>query len=347
MPVTEADIAAAKAAKFSPGDYGDLENEGVPNWADVVSADCADECELTYAVPEPLPSTGIKPTYASAYFAAVESKPTVSIPGMNLNNNHSHGTIYAAIKAGTVTVKMATAVLWEYLGTLKGTLQEDWKSFGQTIGRKDQTISARDLLVATLLAPTVLDGSDEAAPNPDVTKWVVLMLMAPYRLNSGLRADYKATLSARLNTLIGEIHPHPQNFVFTNYLVGKGMWEQDKDYSKVVAALDMFLSKFPEHPDAKIRICSISARYKDCAALTGIEYLRNLTGTAYGELMMWIFTPGPGTEISRIFKKGEEIDTNDSYLPYIASMKLAAKSPYSASVNPSLHYFIHFTGGFM
>lgn len=347
MPITADDIKAAKAQKFSPGDYADLTDEGKPDWEKVVLADMPDDQELEFFIPANLPSTGIKFTYASAYFLAEKTKPKVNIPEMTLDNQSYFGTIYANIKGGTVTVKQATAVLWEYLGTLKGRLSADWVSFGMKIGSKDTDITARDLLEATTVSPSCLAGSDENPANHDVTKWVMLMLMAPFRINSGLRTEYRGPLMNRLGLLINEISPHPGTFTFSSYLTGKGMWDQDKDYSKVVSALDMFFSKFPEHEDAKLRVCSISARYKDCAALTGVEYLRNLTGTSYGEFMMWIFTQGPADDIVRLFKKGEEIDKADSYLPYIASMKLAAKSPYSASVNPSIHYFIHFTGGLM
>lgn len=48
-----------------------------------------------------------------------------------------------------------------------------------------------------------------------------------------------------------------------------------------------------------------------------------------------------------VFHKGKELTAMTSYLPYISSMRLAEKSSDSPAVNPSLHYFVHFTGGLM
>lgn len=55
---------------------------------------------------------------------------------------------------------------------------------------------------------------------------------------------------------------------------------------------------------------------------------------------MWIWTKGTAEDIKKIFKKNEELT-----VMYVSSMELALKSPHSATVNTSLHYFIHFTSG--
>lgn len=95
------------------------------------------------------------------------------------------------------------------------------------------------------------------------------------------------------------------------------------------------------------KLCTIGSRYRDCAALVGVEYLRKLLDIKFGEIFLWVWTTGIDQDIRRVFKSGEELTLMNSYLPYISSMKLAERSPYSATVNPSLHYFVHFTGALM
>lgn len=151
-----------------------------------------------------------------------------------------------------------------------------------------------------------------------------------------------AKITAYLNTLIRE-----EGYDLLEFVGDKGQWEQDKQYSKVIAGLDMFLVRFPSEDYSRLRLCTIGARYKDCAALVGVEYLRNLLNVDFGEIFMWIWTKGVANDMRRVFKKGEEITTMHSYLPYVSSMKLAERSPYSATVNPSLHYFEHFAGALM
>lgn len=71
------------------------------------------------------------------------------------------------------------------------------------------------------------------------------------------------------------------------------------------------------------------------------ERLLNVTQLSIPvEIYSWL-------DLRSIFSRKEEIDVMDSYLPYIASMHLAKKSPYSAVNCPNLHYFIHMTAAFI
>lgn len=177
--------------------------------------------------------------------------------------------------------------------------------------------------------------------------WAAMVCLAPYRLHSGMRADYKREITTRLTEFMGGLGSGNQSFSLNEFVGTRGNWEQNKDYSRLVAAIDMYFIRFAEHDHSKIRLCTIGARYRDCAALVGFEYIRGVTETKFGEMLMWVWTVGTYDDVKRVFEKTEELDTMHSYLPYISSMKLALKSPYSATVNPSLHHFIHFTGGLM
>lgn len=141
--------------------------------------------------------------------------------------------------------------------------------------------------------------------------------------------------------------PNMGDMSLMSFVKARPTWEQNSNYGRLIAALDMFVSKFPECEYARVRVCTVSARFKDCAALTGVEYLRGLLEIPFDELMAWIWTASVAKDLRQVFRKGEELTKPDSYLPYLASMKLVAKSPYSASHNTSLHFWIHFTAALM
>lgn len=132
------------------------------------------------------------------------------------------------------------------------------------IAKKGDEVYASGLLKKVVGGPAVLtEGS--VTPTEAERRWLMMVLMAPYRVHLGLRSDYRKRLTERLNDLLKDIRVDPVNIV--EFINDRGAWEQNPEYSKVIVALDMFFIRFPEHPEAKLRICSISARYKDCAAL--------------------------------------------------------------------------------
>lgn len=62
------------------------------------------------------------------------------------------------------------------------------------------------------------------------------------------------------------------------------MWMQpDSDYRKILAAMDMFLWRFPEHPLSVLRLGTLGARMKDCTALMKVVYAAKVTGKTVNE----------------------------------------------------------------
>lgn len=67
-------------------------------------------------------------------------------------------------------------------------------------------------------------------------------------------------------------------------------------------------------------------------------------GATLPELALWIWVGPVANDFERILRANQEIDKRDSYMPYIASMRLSNKSPYSATANTNLHNFVHAFG---
>lgn len=91
---------------------------------------------------------------------------------------------------------------------------------------------------------------------------------------------------------MGSLIQGKQGFSLSEFVGTRGNWEQNKEYSKLVAAIDVFFIRFPEHEHSKIRLCTIRSRYRDCAALVGFEYFRGILEAKFGEVMMWVWTKG-------------------------------------------------------
>lgn len=343
MYTTAEQIRAAQSERVPIKDlYVDLEAD--LNYDDIVEATMEDDHALTWITPKSLAGSYAEPAYASAHFVE-KLKPIVKVSKITGN---PYWTVKAAIISSAVTVEQATAYLWWYAGTVKARLpeQEGWQSYEVPIGVANQEISAQSLLRAVESTDTEIAGSEEVG-GADERLWVALLCAAPYRVPASLREDYRNQLTTRIHEYSKTLGVTAETLVMKSYLGRRGHWEQDENYSKVVAAIDMFFIRFQGMKEAKVRLCTISARYKDCAALVGFEYLKRIRATSFGELLLWIWTESTATDIKRVLKKGEELDNLFSYLPYISSMRLSPKSPYSASINSSLHYFIHLTGAMM
>lgn len=125
-------------------------------------------------------------------------------------------------------------------------------------------------------------------------------------------------------------------------------WGNHSEYNKIVASVDMFFQKFPEHKLSNLRISTTGSRYRDCAALVSYGYLTELFGMPrLTELLEWIFFDGIGNEVDLMIDSDEEIDQDDSYFPYQIDLGLVKRSGYSASYNPLSFELVHLTGALL
>lgn len=85
-------------------------------------------------------------------------------------------------------------------------------------------------------------------------------------------------------------------------------WLLDRWFCALVATIDMFLAKFPDHKFAEARISTISARFKDCAGLLDAHYLSDTLDLEFDELCTWIWHGKTANEFVRVVKTGEEVE---------------------------------------
>lgn len=121
-------------------------------------------------------------------------------------------------------------------------------------------------------------------------------------------------------------------------------WQRDRNFRCLIAAIDMFLSKFPSHCFAKARLGTIVSKFKNCSALMSYSYMDLARSRSPENMASWLWTRNLQMNYANITKPGQELSKTDSYMPYFMDLGLADKSPYSAFFNPDLHLWIHCIG---
>jgi hypothetical protein len=115
----------------------------------------------------------------------------------------------------------------------------------------------------------------------------------------------------------------------------------------MVAAIDMFVCKFPDHEWALLRIGSRESQMKECTVVSDLSHLSQITGLEPDILVEWIFEPSVAQEWKAFKAMDDELDKADSYFPYLKDMQLTPRSPYTTTAKPQIHNWVHLVGSFM
>lgn len=307
----------------------------------------------TWDVVESTHMGGTEIQYTSSVLKGEEAeKPKLNHCAITGDLNKIAHLVWERIKARTLTSAEAVAFLWASGKEFSSLIDKPWKSYDITIlgAKEGGSVNVQSLLKSVPSNNKVLEVSTTEQELKKSIPFLVGICLAPYRIIQGMKVEYMDSLKQRMWAQIkGLVDPEIKkeevtNFDFSGWLDDRSDWSQEKDYGVVVAGYDMFWCKCKEEKSASLRVCTIRARYLDCTAFMGWQYLRNITKLPFLELATWIWDDSMAAEFRQIFKKGEELDKEDSYLPYLSSMKISRKSPYSASVNPYLHMWIHSYG---
>lgn len=218
-------------------------------------------------------------------------------------------------------------------------LNEPWISFGVNLTDAGNNVSVASLYRYEVVGEP-LDLSGGAGQGDRL--YNLFMLFAPCRLHSGLRPEYRPLLAERYKNVMGDKKRNLDPSAFATKCTG---WDQHPAYAALAAAYDMFLYKTDNHEYSKIRIGTTPMRFRDCTMLGVLEVMRNaMKVESMVDATYWIWNGRLADEFEKIFKEGEELDKVDSYTPYYAGFKLGNRSPYSATMSPQLHYFVHTIG---
>nr|WCD55362.1 MAG: nucleocapsid protein [Adumi ohlsrhavirus] len=282
--------------------------------------------------------------YPSAWFDAnPNKKPAIKLMPVEENQRAS---IQAAVRAGfdngTLDHRIALRFLFDEFNRKEGILNSDWTSFDRNIGLTGNRITLRHLIdfeydeeAPPLVASGPIMGDGE------VLKYIIA-ICSIYRLAQVTREDYKAQILNNVQNLMAPLGD-PELDV-GNALLTLKRWLGYQPYVKMMAVIDMFLNEFPYHTYAQARIGTIVTRFKDCSTLISTAHITKSLGLTFEEFAEWIWTKKCADQFMQIIKGGEEVDNPRSYAMYFMDLGLSVKSPYSASVNPDLHFFYHVIG---
>uniref|UniRef100_A0AB38Z2K3 Nucleoprotein n=1 Tax=Corixo rhabdovirus 1 TaxID=3078402 RepID=A0AB38Z2K3_9RHAB len=254
---------------------------------------------------------------------------------------------YIASSPQVVTLDILNDFLWKVLSGLSFTLKEEWTSYGIKIGDKDANVNGSALLeVDSTRSETKL-----AIPETRY-RWEFTAILCTFifRLENVDNEDHRNTLQQRVANLTGQYVEASTINVAGKISEAQANWAAfplNAEYSKLCAALDMFIhaSNVPEYQF--LRYGTVATRYKDCSAFRTLGHILDLTGFGIENLCGWMWTRTAADDLGRIIMNHEELSQQTSYFPYQSSMKIVSKSAYSNAVNPSLHYFLHGIGCFL
>lgn len=280
--------------------------------------------------------------YPSTFFETEKKKPLLTIPA----NHQDIGryTLNGLLK-GNISVEIALSFIYHKVSEIKEKSVAKWESFGVVIGEEAESISITNLFCVEHTALPAQLEQNNAYDNARDDIWLLLALLAPYRLIQISNEDYRAQICARIGERL-KASGKPDTFMVSldSFHTKYASWALNVNYRKLVAGIDMFFNTFRNHAASILRMCTLPSRFKDCSALIAIGYIVDVLGIKVQDLSEWIFVEKTGREMFQLMKEHQEIDKNNSYTAYLSDMGISAKSPYSASANPNIHTWIHTIG---
>jgi len=103
-------------------------------------------------------------------------------------------------------------------------------------------------------------------------------------------------------------------------------WYNNQEFRAIIGACDMFWSKFHDLIGAKLRVCTLNSRFKDCSTVSEIRHLSQVSCKKIGDVLKYVFRTWVRDEIETIGKLVEEFNKDDSFFPYMREMRLSKRS---------------------
>lgn len=248
------------------------------------------------------------------------------------------GFVASGLKTETVLIQHINSYLYLVLKGIQEKNEGKWESFGITIAEDGATVNPFCMYSVTEDKDKGQDGKESTEASLEDDKWLPMFILGLYRIGKATIPDYRATLMRNLITQCMNMSGKAKGIVRDTSTFFE-TWANDLNFTKIVAAVDMFFYRFKRSNMAPIRFGTIVSRFKDCAALATFGHLSKTTGLNPNEVAKWVNLPCVLDELIGLMRPNNEIDKPYSYMPYLVDMGLSRRSPYSAVKNPSFHFW--------
>lgn len=298
----------------------------------------------------PLSCTGQATQYPSEWFNLHKKKPPCGVNKI-YKDVESFSALYHTVSdkvmgatPTAIDVTTVIAFLHACIYHKKGETEEKWESFGLVIGRAKGKVALNDILDINETSEelTLSDVTNRQPPSISDVMRLMLMITGFYRFaESDQTVQYQDAIGRKISQLMAMERKGTLIAMKSIY----GGWLQTKPFLITMAALDMFFGKFPRHEYHKARFGTIITKFKDCGVLASLTAICSILGYKRTDpFAPWIWVGRVCEDYKRVSMAGQEVGKDHSYLMYYTVMGLADRTPYSATANPNLHFFLHCIG---
>ncbi|AJR28272.1 nucleoprotein [Garba virus] len=281
----------------------------------------------------------LEPEFPAKFFEGGK-KPKIIVPKYEGNLEALYKAIRGEIKTRALTAKSIKAFLYKYGITIKTQNDQDWISFGVAIAKANEEVNPWNLCDIEENG-TYESGLSEPTREKDHV-WMFVYCIGLYRLGKITDPTYQNNIIKTVDKVLKTIDKEAASLSTGAETAVQVV--NDVNYCKMIACLDMYFYQFKNHDLAVARVGSISSRYRDCAALLGINHLTMLGGGDPSVGVRWALEPVVQDDIDRLITPGQETSKTGSYMPYMMDLGASKLSPYSTTVNSSFHLFVHAAG---
>lgn len=233
------------------------------------------------------------PEYPSQWFQNnPRSKPTINVPRKIQDPTTWERMLGHALEE-EISSNLATRFLYEYATeNFHERLDTEWVSYGVRIGNAGETITPLSILRVIEGRQNWTPGEgDEIDPENKIRLFTVLLSGYRYELASEvLQGDYKSVVLGKINQVIRNEPFNLDSDITPTELSRAKAWYNNSEFRAMVAALDMFWAKFSDSPGAKLRVCTLNSRFKDCASISELRHLAEVSSKKLNEIMKCILS---------------------------------------------------------
>ncbi len=279
------------------------------------------------------------------YLTEMSEKPKIIVP--IYRNEDNAREIQKSILSGPIPTSTPPSVganfIYSMLDKMKGVLTEEWSSYGIRIGGIGDEVTPLNLITVIPKEQEFLGQAGQTTST--MSDWGILAkCLMVYRVSLApqAQAGYRTDLQKRLHQIFMMDPFYVDN---VSGVLGLQHWISDPTFCGLIAAIDMFLRKFPRHDLERLRACTLGSQYRDCVIIGSISHTAKVLNTTPGGVFGYIFNKAVAEEAEQVYAgEGEEKTKKDSYFQYMRDFSLVGRTAYSASANPNLFIWCHMIG---